>query len=80
MKIEEMIAAIQQELRIQVDGRAGPETWGAIYAHIVGPTIGSHVPAEAISPVDARSEKNIGTLLAEVQPLARPSVQEAVDR
>jgi len=37
MTIEEMIAAVQAELRIQVDGKAGPETWGAVYRHIVKP-------------------------------------------
>jgi hypothetical protein len=28
MKIEEMIPAVQKKLGVQVDGRAGPETWG----------------------------------------------------
>ncbi len=77
MKIEEMIRAVQKELNVQVDGRAGPETWGAIYAYIVKPTIRGQLPAEAISRVDARSEKNIQTLLVEVQPMARALVQKA---
>lgn len=74
MKIEEMISAVQKKLGVQVDGRAGPETWGAIYAHVVKPKIGSHLPA--IEPVDQRSEKIIATLLQEVQPFARSLVQK----
>ncbi|MCK9372612.1 MAG: M15 family metallopeptidase [Sulfuricurvum sp.] len=72
MKTDEMISAIQTKLGIQVDGRAGPETWGAIYTHIVG------LPLEtAVDTVDARSEKSIVTLLPEVQPLARALVHKA---
>lgn len=72
MKTEEMISAIQTKLGIQVDGRAGPETWGAIYARIVG------FPLEATADtVDARSEKSIVTLQPEVQPLARALVHKA---
>lgn len=77
MKIEEMIAAVQKKLGVQVDGRAGPETWGAIYAHIVKPTVGGMPPGEAIEKVDDRSERNIATLLPEVQPVARSLVQKA---
>jgi peptidoglycan L-alanyl-D-glutamate endopeptidase CwlK len=77
MKIEEMIAGVQKKLGIQVDGRAGTETWGAIYAHIVKPKIAGVAPAEAIDPVDPRSEKVIATLLPEVRPIARALVQKA---
>jgi hypothetical protein len=35
MTLEDMIAAVQSELGIQVDGKAGPETWGAVYRRIV---------------------------------------------
>ena len=77
MKIEELIAGVQKKLRIQVDGRAGPETWGAIYADIVKPKIGGVSPWRAIEPVDARSEKYIATLLPEVRPIARSLVQKA---
>lgn len=71
MKIDEMIAEIQKKLGIQVDGRAGTETWGAIYAHIVGPA------DNTIEAVDPRSEKNIATLLPEIQPLARALIHKA---
>lgn len=77
MKIDEIIAAVQKQLGVQVDGRPGPETWGAIYAHIVKPTVAGMSPSEAIEAVDARSEKNIATLLPEVQPMARALVQKA---
>lgn len=77
MNIEEMISAVQKKLGVQADGRAGSETWGAIYARIVKPTIGGVAPAEAIEAVDPRSEKNIATLLPEVQPIARALVQKA---
>ena len=81
MTIEDMIAAVQRSLGINVDGRAGPETWGAIYAAIVSSTPAAEtVPAAApteISTVDSRSEKNIATLLPEVQPFARALVQKA---
>lgn len=77
MDIQEMIEAVQRKLGIGVDGRAGAETWGAIYAAIVKPKVQGLPPAQAISPVDERSEKNIATLLPEVQPMARALVQKA---
>lgn len=77
MRIEEMIAAIQAKLGIDVDGRAGPQTWGAIYERLVGKKIDGQPPAQAIDPVDARSEKTIATLLPQVQPMARALVQKA---
>ena len=75
MRIENMIAAVQKKLGVQVDGRAGPETWGAIYARIVkgaGPR-----RAPAVDRVDERSEKAIATLLPEVRPIARALVHKA---
>jgi peptidoglycan L-alanyl-D-glutamate endopeptidase CwlK len=77
MRIEEMIAAVQQTLGVEVDGKAGPQTWGAIYARLVGKKIDQMKPSEAISPVDDRSEKVIATLLPEVRPIARTLVQKA---
>jgi peptidoglycan LD-endopeptidase CwlK len=77
MTIEQMIAAVQKKLGVQVDGRAGTETWGAIYARIVKATVGGVDPAEAIEAVDPRSEKTIATLEPEVQPIARALVQKA---
>lgn len=77
MTIEEMITAIQRELGVQVDGRAGPETWGAIYRRLVQPATGAPPVAPSIAAVDARSETCIATLLPEVQPLARALVHKA---
>jgi len=77
MRIEEMIAAVQQELGIDVDGKAGSQTWGAIYERIVKNKKSAQKPSVSISPVDSRSEKNIATLLSEVQPMARALVQKA---
>jgi peptidoglycan LD-endopeptidase CwlK len=77
MQITEMIEAVQTKLNIEVDGKAGTETWGAIYAAIVKPLIGGIAPSLAISKVDDRSEKNIATVLPEIQPLARALVQKA---
>jgi peptidoglycan L-alanyl-D-glutamate endopeptidase CwlK len=77
MRIEEMIAAVQEKLGVQVDGRAGPETWGAIYARIVRTKVEGLPPGNSIEMADARSEKSIATLLPEVQPLARALIQKA---
>lgn len=77
MQITEMIEAVQKKLGVQVDGHAGPETWGAIYAAVVKKTIAGQPPELAIATVDARSEAVIATLLPEVQPIARALVQKA---
>lgn len=77
MRIDEMIAAVQGVLGVTVDGKAGPETWGAIYARLVRKRIDGVDPAEAIAEVDSRSEKSIATLQPEVRPMARALVQRA---
>jgi len=77
VNIEDIIAAVQKKLGVQVDGRAGTETWGAIYSYIVKPKIAGLPPGEAIEAVDSRSEKNIATLLPEVRPISRALVQKA---
>lgn len=78
MRIDEMIAAVQQELGIGVDGKAGPETWGAIYQKICKVKKSEmKTVVGALEPVDARSEKIIATLLPEVQPFARALVHKA---
>ncbi len=79
MEISEMIAAIQKKLRIQVDGKAGTETWGAIYAEIVRPRIDRQPPEQSIDKVDERSEKIIASLLPALHPLARALVQKAAN-
>ncbi|HEX8279983.1 MAG TPA: M15 family metallopeptidase [Chthoniobacterales bacterium] len=81
MNIEEMIRAVQKEVGVGVDGRAGPETWEAIYFRVTGkkPVPGEtpKLPSAATGQVDARSEKAIATLQAEVRPYARALVLKA---
>ena len=80
MTLEQMIEAVQKELGIQVDGKAGPETWGAIYRRIVSQAPARKGPAAAapeMAVADARSEGHIATLLPEVRPLARALVHKA---
>lgn len=73
MSIDEMIRAVQGALGVEVDGKAGPQTWEAIYRRLL-----KKAPP-ASEAVDARSEKAIATLHAEVQPYARALVQRAAD-
>ncbi|MBK6006411.1 M15 family metallopeptidase [Ramlibacter ginsenosidimutans] len=78
MDATEMIEAVQKALGVDVDGRAGPETWTAIYAAVVNTRkAAAATPLTAFSRVDERSERNIATLLPEVQPMARMLVQKA---
>ena len=62
MQITKMIEAIQKALKVDVDGRAGSQTWGAIYSALVAKKIDGTTPEYAISAVDPRSEKAIATL------------------
>lgn len=77
MEIHEMIRAVQKRLGVEVDGSAGKETWKAIYTAIVTNDTTDFDPADPVSTVDARSEKNIATLLPELQPVARALVKKA---
>ena len=77
MRIDEIISAVQKELGVDVDGAAGPDTWGAIYERLVKKKIDGLKPALAVAAVDSRSEKTISTLLSEVQPFSRALVQKA---
>jgi len=80
MTLDQMIAAVQAELGIQVDGKAGPETWGAIYRRIVPKPPSRKAPAAPatdMAEADPRSEKHIATLMPEVRPLARALVHKA---
>lgn len=77
MRIEEIISEVQEALGVTVDGKAGPETWGAIYARIVKPSAAKKLPPPTVDEVDARSEKVIAALLPPVQPLARALVQKS---
>lgn len=79
-----MIRAVQHALGIDVDGKAGPETWTAIYNKIcpnaqppASTSSGETPPPPAGDKVDDRSEKVIATLLPQVRPYARALVTKA---
>jgi peptidoglycan L-alanyl-D-glutamate endopeptidase CwlK len=80
MDIEEIIRRVQRKLGVEVDGKAGPVTWKAIYEEVVG-TDSRPAPniAALTEGVDERSERNIATLLADVQPFARSLVLKAAE-
>lgn len=85
MTIPETIRAIQVEIQknnphMSVDGKAGPQTWGAIYRAIVPAKKNTPVPVVDGGAVDARSEKNIATLHPCVQPLARSLLLRAREK
>jgi peptidoglycan L-alanyl-D-glutamate endopeptidase CwlK len=74
MNIEAIIRAIQKEIGVTVDGKAGPETWQAIYDRIAPKKPALPKPDEK---VDSRSEGVIGTLLPEIKPYARALILKA---
>ena len=72
MQIEAMVRAVQAKLGVGVDGRAGPETWSAIYKRIVDRGSPADLAlTETADRANARSERVIATLHARVQPYAR---------
>ncbi|SFN63526.1 M15 family metallopeptidase [Dokdonella immobilis] len=72
MQIEDMVRAVQEKLGVGVDGRAGPQTWGAIYKRIVDRSSPPDLALTEVSDLtNQRSEKVIATLHARVQPYAR---------
>lgn len=80
MKTEAMIRAVQQALGIDVDGKAGPQTWGAIYRHIVRPQASATVAFTGPrDQANARSERMIATLLPHARPYARALYFKARD-
>ncbi len=81
MKLEEMIAAVQRAIGVEADGKAGPRTWGAIHARLVGSGGAAAAPAPietaSVDALDECSERAIATLLPEVRPYARALVHKA---
>ena len=74
MTLDATIRAVQAKLGVTVDGNPGPQTWNAIHRYIVGePPASSGTGTLA----DERSERNIATLLPQVQPLARALIESA---
>lgn len=74
MTLDDTIRGVQAKLGVQVDGKAGPQTWDAIYRRVVGEPL---AVVGTTKTADERSERNIATLLPEVQPLARSLIQAA---
>jgi hypothetical protein len=62
MDINKIIEAVQAKLGVDVDGRAGPETWGAIHKAIVGEGGVANELDGIVKTVDSRSEGIIAQL------------------
>lgn len=77
MSSQTLIREVQAALGIEVDGRAGPQTWTAIHNRIVKPKPRNDIDSAFAEAVDARSERVIAKLLPEVAPYARALVQRA---
>lgn len=73
MNIDAVIRDVQARLGVTVDGRAGPETWEAIYNALTGERV--PVTSGFSDRVDARSETAIAKLQPEVQGYARALVR-----
>ena len=76
MTLDATIRAVQAKLGVTVDGNPGPQTWNSIYRSLVGEP---PVPSAPATLADERSERTIGTLLPQVQPLARALIESAAD-
>jgi len=83
MTLDGIIRAVQAKIGVEVDGKAGPQTWAAIHEVIVGKKSVAEVKKKAGEltvagdPVDSRSEKNIETLHPKVHSYARALVTAA---
>ncbi|MBA3487260.1 MAG: M15 family metallopeptidase [Lysobacter sp.] len=79
MQIDRIIREVQQELGVEVDGKAGPQTWAAIHRRVVPSAIQSLLDLATDERTNARSERVIATLDAMVQPYARALYFKARD-
>ncbi|WP_367846922.1 M15 family metallopeptidase [Rhodoferax sp. WC2427] len=75
MNTDTVIRKVQELVNVTVDGRAGPQTWQAIFERIAGKALPK--TALFVGKVDERSEKTIATLHPQVAPHARSLVQRA---
>jgi peptidoglycan LD-endopeptidase CwlK len=84
MNLDTIIRAVQKEVGADVDGMAGPETWGKIYTRLVAKQsddVATQEQFEALyQPADARSERAIATLLPPVRRYARALVHAAAEQ
>jgi peptidoglycan L-alanyl-D-glutamate endopeptidase CwlK len=80
MNLALIIREVQTALGVEVDGAAGPQTWQAIRANILGTAAAGEpvpTPAAGSNLVDARSERAIDSLLPEVRTYARALLHAA---
>lgn len=71
MQIDRIIRQVQQELGVDVDGKAGPQTWAAIHQRVVPFSDPSLLDLATSERTNTRSERVIATLDIQVQPYAR---------
>lgn len=76
MDTQKLISAVQNALGVEVDGKAGPETWSAIVKRLI-PDQAISLTDTSTSDLDPRSKKNIDTLLPEVRTYAIALIQKA---
>jgi peptidoglycan LD-endopeptidase CwlK len=78
MNIEQTIRAVQKELGLDVDGRAGPQTWEAIYFAVFPNR--RRPPAFMGERADPFSERTIATLHPELGAYARALIHSAASQ
>lgn len=74
--MDTLIKEVQAALGVDVDGKAGPQTWGAIYKAILNRDYGGDFTGAGIKS-DPQSEKHIGSLRPEVRTYARALMAKA---
>ncbi len=80
MNLDPIIRAVQKAVNATPDGKPGPDTWVKIYNATTGKTWMEAAAPSGEKPngvVDARSEKNILSLLPKVQGYARALIHAA---
>lgn len=75
MSIESLISEIQKKIGVEIDGKAGPETWKEIYKAL---KLNTQDHLDKFSArADDRSEKNISTLHPKVRAYAYALIEKA---
>lgn len=79
MNLETIVRAVQRKLKIEADGKPGPQTWSAIHSAICGEQGAAEdtITTAKLDLADPRSEKNIATLHPRVQPYAHALILRA---
>lgn len=76
MDLKNIIRSLQKAVGAEADGKAGPETWSALARHVIPDQAAALTDPQA-KGIDARSKKNIDTLLPQVRPYAIALIQKA---